>query len=185
MIHAECVVVKVELVAEWPDIVLPFPPNDEISKLGEAVFQRILWWRIDIVVGSEQFSSQTVDTEITKSASDTTKIFLPSKVLESTGAPKNNAHVIPSKEPAGTPQSAPNTFAAKSAPIIAAPKSAPITTTLKNAAYNGASADKNVAANNGTQKGTCEVSKKQQPIKRSKEAAGKKQPLTSRIFQEC
>ena len=103
MIHAECVVVKVELVAEWPDIVLPFPPNDEISKLGEAVFQRILWWRIDIVVGSEQFSSQTVDTEITKSTSDTTKIFLPSKVLESTGAPKNNAHVIPSKEPAGTP----------------------------------------------------------------------------------
>ena len=102
-IHAECAVVKVELVAEWPDIVLPFPPNDEISKLGEAIFQRILWWRIDIVVGSEQFSSQTVDTEITKSASDTTKIFLPSKVLESTGAPKNNAHVIPSKEPAGTP----------------------------------------------------------------------------------
>jgi len=29
-IQPECAVVKVELIAEWPDIVLPFPPNDEI-----------------------------------------------------------------------------------------------------------------------------------------------------------
>jgi hypothetical protein len=40
-IHEECAVVKVELVSEWPDIVLPFPPNDEIMKLGEALLQRI------------------------------------------------------------------------------------------------------------------------------------------------
>ena len=40
-INVECAVVKVEFVAEWPDIVLSFPPNDEISTLGEAVFQRI------------------------------------------------------------------------------------------------------------------------------------------------
>ena len=52
-IQPECALVKVELVAEWPDIVLPFSPNDEISKLGEAVLQRIKWPRIDIVVRSK------------------------------------------------------------------------------------------------------------------------------------
>ena len=57
------------------------------------------------------------------------------------------------------------------APITAAPKSAP-----KSAADNAANADKIVAANSGTQKGNCEGSKKQQRIKRSKEAADKKQP---------
>ena len=40
-IQPECVVVKVELVAEWPELVLTFPPNDAISKLGEALLQRI------------------------------------------------------------------------------------------------------------------------------------------------
>ena len=53
------------------------------------------------------------------------------------------------------------------APITAAPKSAP-----KSVENVAPSADKIVAANSGTQKG----SKKQEPIKRSKEAAGKKQP---------
>ena len=38
----------------------------------------------------------------------------------------------------------------QSAYFTTAPKSAPITATLKNAADNGASVDKNVAANNGT-----------------------------------
>ena len=88
--------------AEWHDIVLPFPPNDEISKLGEAVLQRIQWPRIAIVVRSKQVSSQTVAKAITKSASDASK--LPTKESESAGAPK----------------SAPITAAAKSAAITAA-----------------------------------------------------------------
>ena len=62
--------VKVELVAEWLDIVLPFPPNDEISTIGEAVFQRIWWLRRDIVLRSKQFSSQTVAKGNKRSASD-------------------------------------------------------------------------------------------------------------------
>jgi hypothetical protein len=101
-IQAECAVVKVELVAEWPELVLPFPPNDEISKLGEAVLQRIQWLRIDIVVRSKKVSSQTVAKAITKSASDASK--LPTKESEFAGAPK----------------SAPITAAAKSAAITAA-----------------------------------------------------------------
>ena len=59
-INAECAVVKVEFVAEWPDMLLPFPPNDEISTIGEAVFQRIQWRRHDIVLRSKQISSQTM-----------------------------------------------------------------------------------------------------------------------------
>ena len=55
------------------------------------------------------------------------------------------------------------------------PNNAPITAALKSAPKSvenvAASADKIVAANSGTQKG----SKKKEPIKRSKEAAGKKQ----------
>lgn len=162
-IQAECAVVKVELVAEWPKLVLPFPPNDEISKLGEAVLQRIQWPRIDIVVRSKQVSSQTVAKAITKSASDASK--LPTKESESAGAPKSAT------------KSVPITAAAKSATITAvAPNDAPITTAPKsapNCVENiAASADKIVAANSRTQKG----SKKQEPIKRSKEPAGKKQP---------
>ena len=132
-----------ELVAEWPDIVLPFPPNDEISKLGEAVLQRIQWRRIDIVVRSKQVSSQTVAKAITKSASDASK--LPTKESESAGAPK----------------SAPITAAAKSATITAAaPNDAPITVAPKSVENVAPSADKIVAANSGTQKG----SKKKEPI---------------------
>ncbi|RLM69781.1 hypothetical protein C2845_PM17G05760 [Panicum miliaceum] len=56
-IHEECAVVKVELVSDWPDIDLPFPPNDEIFKLGQAVLQRIQWRRRDIVVRPKQGSS--------------------------------------------------------------------------------------------------------------------------------
>jgi hypothetical protein len=70
----ECAVVKVELEADWPEIVLPFPPNDEISKHGEVVLQRIQWRRIDIVVRPKQVSSQTVAKAITKSASDASKL---------------------------------------------------------------------------------------------------------------
>ena len=159
--------VKVKLVAEWLEIVLAFSLNDEISKLGEAVLQRIQWPRIDIVVRSKQVSSQTVAKAITKSASDASK--LPTKESESAGAPK----------------SAPITAAAKSAQITAAAKSvtntaaapndapnAPITAAPKSVEKVAASADKIGAANSGTQKG----SKKQEPIRRSKEAAGKKQP---------
>ena len=162
-IQPECAVVKVELVAEWPELVLPFPSNDEISKFGEAVLQRIQWRRIDIVVRSKQVSSQNVAKAITKSASDASK--LPTKEFESAGAPK----------------SAPITAAAKSAPITVATKSAtntaaapidsPITAAPKSVEKVAANADKIVDANSGTQKG----SKKKEPIKRSKEAAGKKQ----------
>jgi len=116
-------VVKVKLVAEWLEIVLPFSLNDEISKLGEVVLERIQWSRIDIVVRSKQVSSQTVAKPITKSASDASK--LPSKESEYAGAPKNNVnHVSPSNEPVGATKSAPITAAAKSATIIAKPKSA-------------------------------------------------------------
>ena len=101
-IQPKCAVVKVELVAEWPELVLPFPQNDEISKLGEAVLQRIQWLRIDIVVRSKKVSSQTVAKAITKSSSDASK--LPTKESEFAGAPK----------------SAPITAAAKSAAITAA-----------------------------------------------------------------
>ena len=114
--------VKVKLVAEWLEIVLAFSLNDEISKLGEVVLERIQWSRIDIV-RSKQVSSQTVAKPITKSASDASK--LPSKESEYAGAPKNNVnHVSPSNEPVGATKSAPITAAAKSATIIAKPKSA-------------------------------------------------------------
>ena len=101
--------VKVKLVAEWLEIVLAFSLNDEISKLGEVVLERIQWSRIDIV-RSKQVSSQTVAKPITKSASDASK--LPTKESESSGAPKSST------------KSAPITAAAKSATIIAKPKSA-------------------------------------------------------------
>ena len=144
--------VKVELVAEWPDILLPFPPNDEISKLGEAVLQRIQWPRIAIIVRSKQVSSQTVAKAITKSASDASK--LPTKESESAGAPKS-----------GT-KSAPITAAAKSAPITAgaksvantaaAPNDSPITAAPKSAPKSvekvAANTYKIVDANSGTQK---------------------------------
>ena len=161
-IQPECAVVKVELVAEWPNIVNTFPPNDEISKLGEAVLQRIQWPRIDIVVRSKQVSSQTVAKAISKSASDASK--LPTKESESAGAPKS-----------GT-KSAPIIAAAKSAQIPAAAKSVTNTAAAPNDAPITA-APKSVekvivAANSGTQKG----SNKQEPIKRSKEAASEKQP---------
>ena len=104
---------------------------------------------------SKQVSSQTVAKAITKSASDASK--LPTKESESAGAPK----------------SAPITAAAKSATITAAaPNDAPITAAPKSVENVAPSTNKIVAANSGTQKG----SKKQEPIKRSKEVAGKKQP---------
>jgi len=107
---------------------------------------------------------------ITKSASDASK--LPSKESESAGSPKS-----------GT-KSAPITAAAKSAQIpaaaksvtntAAAPNDAPITAAPKSAPKNveKVAADKVGAANSGTQKG----SKKQDAMKRYKEAAGRKQP---------
>ena len=140
---------------------LPFPPNDEISKLGEAVLQRIQWPRIDIVVRSKQVSSQSVAKAITKSASDASK--LPTKESESSGAPKSATKSAPITAAA---KSLTNTAAAPNdAPITAAPKSAP-----KN--VEKVAADKVGAANSGTQKG----SKKQDAMKRYKEAAGRKQP---------
>ena len=69
--------VKVEFVAEWPDMLLPFPPNDEISTIGEAVLQRIQWQRRDIVLRSKQiFFSQTVAKGNKKSASDVAKTIV-------------------------------------------------------------------------------------------------------------
>ena len=149
--------------------------RNEISKLGEAVLQRIQWPRIDIVVRSKQVSSQTVAKAITKSASDASK--LPTKESESVGAPKSATKSAPItaaaksaqitaaaksvKNTAAAPNNAPN------APITAAPKSAP-----KSVEKVAASADKIGAANSGTQKG----SKKQEAMKRYKEAAGRKQP---------
>ena len=56
------------------------------------------------------------------------------------------------------------------------PNDAPITAAPKSVENVAPSTDKIVAANSGTQKGNCEGSKKQQRIKRSKEAADKKQP---------
>ena len=76
-INIECAVVKVEFVAEWPDIVLPFSPNDEISTIGEAVFQMIQWLRRDIVLRSKQISSQTVAKGNKRSASDAAKTIVP------------------------------------------------------------------------------------------------------------
>ena len=149
--------------------------RNEISKLGEAVLQRIQWPRIDIVVRSKQVSSQTVAKAITKSASDASK--LPTKESESVGATKSATKSAPITAAA---KSAQITTAAKSvtntatapndapnAPITAAPKSAP-----KSVEKVAASADKIGAANSGTQKG----SKKQDAMKRYKEAAGRKQP---------
>ena len=101
---------------------------------------------------------------ITKSASDASK--LPTKESESAGAPKSAT------------KSAPITAAAKSAQITVATKSVTNTAAAPNDAPNApiTAAPKSVekvivAANSGTQKG----SNKQEPIKRSKEAAGKKQ----------
>jgi hypothetical protein len=110
LIHEECAVVKVELVSEWHDIVLPFPPNDEISKLGEALLQRIEWQRRDIVVRQKQPSSQTVAKDITRGASDASKTIVPSK--EPAIATKSDT-ISPPKEPAGAKKSAPITDAAK------------------------------------------------------------------------
>ncbi|RLN35530.1 hypothetical protein C2845_PM03G28080 [Panicum miliaceum] len=107
-IHEECAVVKVELVSDWPDIDLPFPPNDEIFKLGQAVLQRIQWRRRDIIVRPKQGSSQIVAKGITKSASDAAapKAIVPSKepattakTIEPTATDKGD-HVSPPKEPA-------------------------------------------------------------------------------------
>ena len=109
---------------------------------------------------------------ITKSASDASK--LPTKESESAGAPKSGTKSAPITAAAKSAQipvaakSVTNTAAAPNdAPITAAPKSAP-----KNVEKVAASADKIGAANSGTQKG----SKKQEAMKRYKEAAGRKQP---------
>ena len=132
--------------------------------------QRIQWPRIDIVVRSKQVSSQTVAKAITKSASDESK--LPTKEFESAGAPKSGTKSAPITTAAKSAQipaaakSVTNTAAAPNdAPITAAPKSAP-----KSVENIAASTEKIVAANSRTQKGS------KKPIKRSKEAAGKKQP---------
>ena len=146
--------------------------RNEISKLGEAVLQRIQWPRIDIVVRSKQVSSQTVAKAISKSASDASKLL--TKESESVGAPKSATKSAPITAAAKSAQitaatkSVTNTAAAPNdAPITAAPKSAP-----KSVEKVAASADKIGATNSGTQKG----SKKQEAMKRYKEAAGRKQP---------
>ena len=92
--------VKVKLVAEWLEIVLAFSLNDEISKLGEVVLERIQWSRIDIVVRSKQVSSQTVAKPITKSASDASK--LPTKESEFAAAAKSAAITAAAKSAAIT-----------------------------------------------------------------------------------
>ena len=94
-INIECAMIKVGFVAEWPDIVLPFSPNDEISTFGEAVSQRIQWLQRDIVLRSKQVSSQSVAKKNKRSASDAAKTIVPSKETdEPAGAPKT-AMILP------------------------------------------------------------------------------------------
>ena len=74
--------------------------RNEISKLGEAVLQRIQWLRIDIVVRSKKVSSQTVVKAITKSASDASK--LPTKESEFAAVAKSAAITAAAKSAAIT-----------------------------------------------------------------------------------
>ncbi|CAN6356066.1 unnamed protein product [Urochloa humidicola] len=85
-IDVECAVVKVEKVGDYPDKLLPHPPNDEISTLGEALLQRIQWSRRDIIVLPKQCSSETVVKNSTKSTSDAAKAM---SALVEPAAPKS------------------------------------------------------------------------------------------------
>ncbi|CAL5089802.1 unnamed protein product [Urochloa decumbens] len=183
-VDVECAVVKVEKIGDYPNVELPIPPNDEISKIGEALLQRIQWSRRDIVVLPRHGSSQTVEKNSTKqrkSLSDAAK-----SRQEKQSAPKNSAT-----------KSAPisvGTVAAKSgqekermadaticAPINAATKSGPgkektadaaICAPINAATKSGQGKKKMVET---SKKAPGEGSNKQQAIKISKEAAGKKQ----------
>ena len=121
-------------------MLLPFPPNDEISTIGEVVFQRIWWLRRDIVLRSKQISSQTMAKGNKRSASDAAKTIVPSKETdEPAGAPKTALITAANNN-------APKTDTAKDEAKNVAAKSVPSTAATKGAAENAASADKNVAA---------------------------------------
>ncbi|CAL4924945.1 unnamed protein product [Urochloa decumbens] len=183
-VDVECAVVKVDKIGDYPNVELPIPPNDEISKIGEALLQRIQWSRRDIVVLPRHGSSQTMEKNSTKqrkSLSDAAK-----SGQEKQSAPKNSAT-----------KSAPisvGTVAAKCgqekermadatiyAPINAATKSgqekekmayAAICVPITAATKSGSGKERMVET---SKKAPGEGSNKQQAIKSSKEAAGKKQ----------
>ena len=161
-------------------MLLPFPPNDEISIIGEAVFQRIQWRRHDIVLRSKQFSSQTVAKGNKRSASDAAQTIVPSKEADepagasktalitaaTNNAPKTDTAKTEAKNVAS--KSVPNTAATKGAAENAATidkkeaaKSAPNTAAAKSAAVNAASGEKKVAANTRAEKKKMTENKKQ------------------------
>ncbi|CAN6381160.1 unnamed protein product [Urochloa humidicola] len=184
-VDVECAVVKVEKIGDYPNVEIPIPPNDEISKIGEALLQRIQWSRRDIVVFPRHGSSQTMEKNSTKqrkSLSDAAK-----SGQEKQSAPKNSST-----------KSAPISVGTKSgqekeimadapicAPINAATKSGQEKEKMANAAIcapitaatkSGPGKERMVET---SKKAPGEGSNKQQAIKSSKEAQSKKKGAAS------
>ncbi|CAO2148425.1 unnamed protein product [Urochloa humidicola] len=193
----ECAVVKVEHVLhpDFAGIELPFPPNDEISKLGEAILQRIQWNRTYIVVRPRQdFSSPSVGKDSTKTAAKSSagaKSPLTPKSAAKTAFKKAaKSHSTPKKAAKSPSKSSAAAAAAKSAASdTAAKKSAAIaddTTAMvaDDAATAAKSKDatKAAAANDDAPaakakipaKAAAEGSKKQKPLKTYKKSPIKK-----------
>lgn len=118
----DCAVVKVEYaLGVYKDHVLELPPNDEITKLREAVLQRIQWKRAYIVVKTtpkEKASSQTV-----AQLPSTPPYLRPKDSQTSASGAAKSSPSVPSREPAAAAKSAPSV---PSKEPIAATKSAAI-----------------------------------------------------------
>ncbi|CAN6325912.1 unnamed protein product [Urochloa humidicola] len=95
-------VVKVEMVGnDYVDMKLDPPPNNETSKLGEALLQRVQWRRTCIIVKPAAMDNPP-RKESTKSPS-TAKSDSLLPPMEPAATPTKSDTLLPPKEPAAAP----------------------------------------------------------------------------------